>query len=111
MTFFLKSSVKEPMEEDGDKKMKGDYDEDHGGNEPMVQDAVNEPMKDDYVNVSMEEDAVKDPMEDDGVKDGVKEPIEEDELMDLNYFSSLPDNMVSLFYNCHRLHSSAKPLF
>ena len=86
------------MEEDGDKKMKGDYDEDHGGKEPMEEDVVNEPMEDDAVNVSMEEDAVKDPMEDDGVKDGVKEPIEEDELTDLNYFSSLPDNMVSNFH-------------
>ncbi|PWA72399.1 phospholipase-like protein [Artemisia annua] len=51
--------------------------------------SVKEPMEEDAVKDSMEEDGVKDPME----EDGVKEPIEEDELTDLNYFSSLPDNM------------------
>ncbi|PWA69048.1 phospholipase-like protein [Artemisia annua] len=83
------SSVKEPMEEDADKKMKGDFDEEDGGKKPMEEDAVKD---------SMEEDGVKDPMEEDGVKNGVKEPIEEDELTDLNYFSSLPDNMVCNFH-------------
>lgn len=113
------------MEEDIDK---GDVDEEHTVKEPMEEDVVKDPIEQDPVKKNIEEDAVDHNEKDDAeIKDIFVSPTPKvsiavfvcsvsfnrcavleklvfvyqdsgNDLLDLNYFSSLPDDMVCSFH-------------